>query len=123
MPAAVSVASLAVDTSSYMVSGKTMTDHGLSLAMDEDCSMMRVLDEDEEVCREEQDYEVAVAALTPLPDNPDGGELELDLASGDDPWAGDPWAGVGYAQLAHRAHEARTGQRHYLAAGMIEPAL
>jgi hypothetical protein len=118
MPAAVSVASLAVDTSSYMVSGKTMTDHGLSLAMDEDCSMMRVLDEDEEVCQEERDYEVAVAALSPLSHEPDGGDLDLELASG-----GDPWAGVGYAQLAHRAHEARTGQRHYLAAGMIEPAL
>jgi hypothetical protein len=71
MPAAVSVASLAVDTSSYMVTHE-----------------------------------------------PDGGDLDLELASG-----GDPWAGVGYAQLAHRAHEARTGQRHYLAAGMIEPAL
>ncbi len=123
MPAAVSVASLAVDTSSYMVSGKTMTDHGLSLAMDEDCSMMRVLDEDEEVCQEERDYEVAVAALTPLPHDYQGGDLDLELASEGDPRAGDPWADVGYAQLAHRAHEARTGQRHYLAAGMIEPGL
>lgn len=116
MPAAVSVASLAVDTSSYMMSGKTMTDHGLSLAMEEDCSMMRLLDEDEEICREEQDYKVAEADLTPLPHDYDSGDLDLDLAAG-----GDPWADVGFVQLAHRVHEARTGQRHYLAAGMIQP--
>ena len=117
MPAAVSVASLAVDTSSYMVSGKTMTDHGLSLAMDEDCSMVRLLDEDEEVCQEELDYEVAVTSLTPLPAEP-GGDLVLEPASGED-----PWAHVGYAQLAQRVDEARTDRRHYLAAGMIDPAL
>jgi hypothetical protein len=112
MPAAFTVASLALDTGSYMMSGKTMTDHGLSLAMEEDCSMMRVLDEDDEICREQQDYEVADAALTPLPD---GGDLDLGLASG-----GDSWDGVGYAQLAHRVHEARTVETRYLAAGMME---
>ena len=111
MPAAVTVASLAVDTSSYMMSGKTMTDHGLSLAMDEDCSMMRVLDEDDEICLEEPDYEIAEAALTPLPD---GGDLDLAPAAG-----GDPWDNLGYAQLTHRVHRARTVETYYLAAGMM----
>ena len=111
MPAALTVASLALDTGSYMMSGKTVTDHGLSLAMEEDCSMMRVLDEDDEICQEEPDYEVADAALTPLPD---GGDLDLAPASG-----GDPWDNVGYAQLAHRVHRARTVETHYLAAGMM----
>jgi hypothetical protein len=112
MPAALTVASLALDTGSYMMSGKTVTDHGLSLAMAEDCSMMRVLDEDDEICQEEQDYEVADAALTPLPAD---GDLDLALASG-----GDSWDGVSYAQLAHRVHKARTIETHYLAAGMME---
>ncbi len=114
MPAALTVASLALDTGSYMMSGKTVTDHGLSLAMAEDCSMMRVLDEDDEICQEEQDYEVADAALTPLPAD---GDLDLALASG-----GDSWDGVSYAQLAHRVHKARTTETHYLAAGMMASA-
>ena len=112
MPAALTVASLALDTGSYMMSGKTVTDHGLSLAMEEDCSMMRVLDEDDEICQEEQDYEVADAALTPLPA---GGDLDLSLASG-----GESWDGASYAQLEHRVHKARTIETHYLAAGMME---
>ena len=112
MPAAFTVASLALDTGSYMVSGKTLTDHGLSAAMDEDCAMVRVLDEDEDICREEPAYEVADAALTPLPA---GGDLDLDLASGQD-----SWRGAGYAQLAQQVHKARTVQDHYLAAGMMQ---
>ncbi len=52
------------------------------------------------------------AALTPLPD---GGDLDLSLASG-----GDPWGGVDYAQLAQRVYKARTVERHYLTAGMME---
>jgi hypothetical protein len=52
MPVAFTVASFALDAGSYMTSGKTLTDHGLSIAMEEDCSMMRVLDEDDEICQE-----------------------------------------------------------------------
>ncbi len=112
MPAAFTVASFALDAGSYMMSGKTLTDHGLSIAMEEDCSMMRVLDEDDEICQEEQDYEVADMTLTPLPD---GEDLDLSFASG-----GDPWGGVDYAQLAQRVYKARTVERHYLTAGMME---
>ena len=111
MPAAFTVASLALDTGSYMVSGKTLTDHGLSVAMDEDCSMVRVLDEEESICQQAQDYEVADAALTPLPA---GSDLDMGLASGSDP------SGAGYAQLARRVHTARTVQAPYLAAGMMD---
>jgi hypothetical protein len=111
MPAAFTVASLALDTGSYMMSGKTLTDHGLSVAMDEDCAMVRVLDEDEAICREAPDYEVAETALTPLPES---GDLDMGLASGPDS------SGAGYAQLAWRVHKARTVQAPYLAAGMME---
>jgi len=113
MPAAFTVASLALDTGSYMMSGKTLTDHGLSVAMDEDCAMVRVLDEDEAICRAAPDYEIAEAALTPLPE---GGDLDMGLASG--PGS----SGAGYAQLARLVHKARTVQAPYLAAGMMESA-
>jgi hypothetical protein len=141
LPAAFTVASLALDTGSYMVSGKTLTDHGLSLAMDEDCVMVRLLDQDDAICQEEQHYDVADADLTPLPD--DSG-LDLDLASGDGPGDGAGYAKLakrvdgarmvygrlaeqvndaraGYAQLAERAYWARTDQPRYLAAGMMDP--
>jgi hypothetical protein len=72
---------------------------------------VRVLDEDEAICQEAPDYEVADAALTPLPP---GGDLDLALASG--PGSN----GAGYAQLARRVHTARTVQAPYLAAGMME---
>lgn len=112
LPAAFTVASLALDTGSYMMSGKTLTDHGLSLAMEEDCSMVRLLDEVEAVCREEPDYEVADGDLTPLPA---GSDLDVDLASG-----GDPETGGGYAQLAERVYKARKVDADFLAAGMME---
>ena len=111
MPAAFTVASLALDTGSYMVSGKTLTDHGLSVAMDEDCAMVRLLDEEEAICQAAPAYEIAGAALTPLPE---GGDLDIGLASGPGPNGG------GYAQLARLVHKARTVQAPYLAAGMLE---
>ena len=142
LPAAVTVASFALDTGSYVMSGKTLTDHGLSMAMDEDCSMVRVLDENDEICRENRDYAVANDELTPLPDN---GGLDVSLASGDGPRSGVGYAqlaqrvnrargvgyaqlaqrvnrarGVGYAQLAQRVNRARTVDTTYLAAGMID---
>ncbi len=109
MPAAFTVASLALDTGSYAMSGKTLSDHGLSLAMEEDCSMMRVLDEDNEICQEEQDYEVADTILTPLPED------SIGIAS-----RGESWDSVGYVQLAQRVHKARTIDTHYVTAGMME---
>lgn len=117
---------MAVDTGSYMMSGKTLTDHGLSLAMSEDCSMVRLLDEDDEICREEQHYEVADADLMPLSED---SELAIGLAAD-----GEEGPDSGYAQLAQRvdrartvfrqlagrAHKERTGRVRYLAAGLMD---
>jgi hypothetical protein len=126
LPAAFTAASMAIDTGSYMMSGKTLTDHGLSLAMSEDCSMVRLLDEDDEICREEQHYEVADADLTPLPADSD---LAIGLAAD-----GEDGQDAGYAQLAQRvdrartvyrqladrANRERTGRVRYLAAGLMD---
>jgi len=126
LPAAFTAASMAVDTGSYMMSGKTLTDHGLSLAMSEDCSMVRLLDEDDEICREEQHYEVAEADLTPLSEDSD---LAVGLAADGEDWADPGYAQLArrvdnartiYQQLAERAHRARSDQPRYLAAGLLD---
>jgi hypothetical protein len=43
VPPAVSIASFAVDAFSYVVSGKSVSDHGLSLVMQEDCSVLKLV--------------------------------------------------------------------------------
>jgi hypothetical protein len=126
LPAAFTVASMAVDTGSYMMSGKTLTDHGLSLAMSEDCSVVRLLDEDDEICREEQQYEVADADLTPLPEDSD---LAIELAGDGGDWEDPGYAQLArrvdrarsvYRQLAARVHKERIGRVRYLAAGLMD---
>ncbi len=44
LPPIVSVWSTALDFASYGASGKTVTDHGISLVLQKDCSLMRGLD-------------------------------------------------------------------------------
>ena len=44
LPPIVSVWSMALDFASYGSTGKTPTDHGISLVLQKDCSLMRVLD-------------------------------------------------------------------------------
>lgn len=112
MPAAFTVASMAVDTGSYMVSGKTLTDHGLSLALAGDCAVVRLIEENGAICLDEGDYEIAEDDLTPLPE---GVDLDVYLAAGGR--SPDP---KGYARLAGRAFEARTA--HARLAGRVHEA-
>ena len=65
LPPIITIASLALDVGSYAVSGKTMTDHGISLVAEEDCALMRVFEG--HLCEGYQDYEhESVATLHPL---------------------------------------------------------
>jgi hypothetical protein len=65
LPPIITIASLALDVGSYAVSGKTMTDHGISLVAEEDCALMRVFEG--HLCEDYQDYEhESVATLHPL---------------------------------------------------------
>ncbi len=122
MPAAVSIATLALDAGTYMISGKTVADHGLSVALDQDCAMLRVFEGD--ICEDEQDYEVAVAALAPLPD--DGGDLDIAVASGREPVTdreprpSDHWSLAYGAQLAGRTDQNDMVLGEYIAAEFIE---
>ena len=51
LPPAITVASLAFDFASYSATGKTVTDHGLSLVLQRDCALLRGLERGE-VCVE-----------------------------------------------------------------------
>jgi hypothetical protein len=57
---------VALDIGSFAISGKTVTDHGISAVAQEDCALLRVFDGG--VCRPYEDYEddVSLAALEPL---------------------------------------------------------
>jgi hypothetical protein len=123
LPAAVSFATLAADAGSFMISGKTVADHGLSVALDRDCAMLRVFEGD--ICQDEPDYEVAVATLVPLPDG--GGDLDIAVAAGSEPVSdqetrpSDHW-GLAYGvQLAGRSDQNDMPLGDYLAAEFIEP--
>jgi hypothetical protein len=86
LPPVVSIASLALDVGSYAVSGKTMTDHGISLVADEDCALVRVFEG--EVCEDHQQYEFeTVAVLEPLPTDEGAMQFAALPTAEDDPLA------------------------------------
>ena len=60
LPPAVTVASLAVDGVSYMASGRTVSDHAISYAAQEDCALYRIV-QGESICRKEGTTEQGVA--------------------------------------------------------------
>ncbi len=61
LPPAVTVASFALDVASYSATGKSVTDHGLSLVMQKDCALLRVVEGT--VCVEEGEDPPEVALL------------------------------------------------------------
>ena len=67
LPTPVSIASMGTDAVSFFFSGKTVADHGVSLALNEDCALIGALEG--EICDDQPDYRDADAAvaLTPLP--------------------------------------------------------
>ncbi len=54
MPPAVSIASFALDGISYLATGKSVSDHALSIVTQQDCAMWRLVKEGDPraVCRE-----------------------------------------------------------------------
>ncbi len=73
------VVSVTVGSVSYFFTGKTTTDHGLSLVIQEDCELVRVIDG--EICADEQEYKNAtmVAALQPLPAGANFGDTRVEV--------------------------------------------
>ncbi len=70
LPPIVTAVSLGADFMSLAGTGKTVTDHGISLVMDQDCALLRGLDG--EVCQDfapsEDTPEGALIALAPISD-------------------------------------------------------
>ena len=50
VPPAITIASLVVDVASYASTGKTVTDHGISMVLQKDCALLRGLEG--EICLE-----------------------------------------------------------------------
>lgn len=92
IPPAITLASLGVDLGSFALTGKTASDHVLSAVAGEDCRLAGALEG--EICREDQEFEAALAVLEPLPGDarvaaagpaPDERQLASNASSGDAP--------------------------------------
>ncbi len=69
LPPAVAIGSYVVDAGSFVTTGKTATDHGISAVADEDCMLMRMLEGP--VCQPEAEYQMAEdGVLQPLAPKP-----------------------------------------------------
>ncbi len=64
VPTAVTIASFAADGVSYIATGKSTTDHALSVLAQEDCAMMRALEE-RAICTPERKLRVLTATAEP----------------------------------------------------------
>jgi hypothetical protein len=61
----VAIASYVIDVGSFVATGKTATDHGISALAQEDCALMRVFEG--QICRADPDYQMADSGvLQPL---------------------------------------------------------
>jgi hypothetical protein len=58
LPPVVTYASTAADIFSYLTTGKSVTDHGISMVLEKDCVLLRVLDGP--ICIEEEEVVVVV---------------------------------------------------------------
>ena len=82
IPPAVTLASLGIDLGSFALTGKTASDHMVSAVAGEDCRLAGILEG--EICREEREFEAALAVLEPLP-----GDLQLAAGEAADATAGE----------------------------------
>lgn len=66
-PPIITYASMALDGASFLSTGKSVGDHALSAAVDEDCAVLRIVTEQdvEAVCREYANEEERKAAVAP----------------------------------------------------------
>ena len=108
VPPAVSIASLAVDAFSYAVSGKSVSDHGLSMVMQEDCAVLNLI-QGNEICAPEPHPEIELAATR----DPDQSALLASTNAASDAIEADR-EGLRWVPLAAGAFPAQ-----YLAAGPL----
>ena len=81
LPVPIQVASWAIDGLSYLMTEKTIADHGISVLAQKDCAVLRGLLDDGQICRDYDDTGTMVAdgdvaGFAPIDaDGPDGDEL------------------------------------------------
>ena len=78
LPPAISIASYAIDGAVLAASGKTPSDHAISAAAEQDCSLLRAV-VFEDIC---QDYEPTPEAATALETMPDNEEFLMTTSDG-----------------------------------------
>ena len=87
LPVPVQVASWALDGLSYLMTQKTMADHGISVLAQKDCAVLRGLLDDGEFCRDYDDTGIMVAddgnaaGFAPLDEDGDDGDDGDQLAA------------------------------------------
>jgi SPOR domain len=69
IPPALTIASFAVNAVSYAATGKSVSDHGLSAIVGEDCALWRVL-ADRKICRDDQAEPAGPAVAATVPESP-----------------------------------------------------
>jgi sporulation related protein len=69
IPPALTIASFAVNAVSYAATGKSVTDHGLSAVVGEDCALWRAV-ADRKICRDDQVEPAGPAVAEAAPDWP-----------------------------------------------------
>jgi SPOR domain len=67
IPPALTIASLAINAASYAATGKSVSDHGLSAMVGEDCALWRVV-ADRKICRDDQVEPAGPAVAEAAPD-------------------------------------------------------
>ncbi len=66
LPLPLQIAVWATDGISYVMTSKSVSDHGLSAAVGQDCAVHRAITEGA-ICREDTDNEAVVASSTDVP--------------------------------------------------------
>ena len=66
LPLPLQLAAWAADGISYLMTSKSMSDHGLSAAVGQDCAVHRAITEGA-ICREDTDSEAVVASSKDVP--------------------------------------------------------
>ncbi len=105
LPLPVQVASWAIDGLSYLLTEKTMADHGISVLAQKDCAVLRGLLDDGDFCRDYDDTGIMVAdraagaGFAPIDDGPSGDELAA-LTDSQDSVDFDPAPGTSAGPLA-----------------------
>ena len=123
IPPIVSVASLALDFASYGSTGKTVTDHGISMVLQEDCALLRVLDGT--ICVEKAEEGTATRKLARDDETPASrrlASLEDDVNRGMSPYAAEGFESedLGTLQISFAADpaiEPGLGVAHFAGSG------